>query len=53
MRNLHQSFDFDASNSPKLRCFEITHTKQRYIISKLNLKALYILMWNELVEVIL
>ena len=30
---------FDASNSPKLYCFEITHTKQRYTIPKFSLSS--------------
>ena len=42
MRSLYSSFDFDASNSPKLHCFEITHTKQCYTISIPGLMALYI-----------
>ena len=35
MHNLYPSFD--AINSPKLFCFEITHTKQCYTISKFSL----------------
>ena len=38
LHNLYPSFDFDASDSQKLHCFEITHTKQCYTISKLSLK---------------
>ena len=34
MHYLYSSFDFDASNSPKLHFFEITHTMQCYTISK-------------------
>ena len=36
MHNLYPSFDFDTSNRQKLHCFEITHTKHYYTISKLS-----------------
>ena len=31
---INPSFDVDASSSPELHSFEITHTKQFYIIYK-------------------
>ena len=38
MHNLYPSFDFDATNSPRLHCFGRIHTKQCYTISKFSLK---------------
>ena len=54
MHNLYPYFD--SSNSPKLYCFEITHTKQYYTIPKFSLKWRFTsddrdLMRNESVEV--
>ena len=42
MQNLYPSFEFAASNSPKLHCFEITHTKHYLVQSSQCLMALYI-----------
>ena len=38
MHDLHPSFDFDASNSAKLHCFETTLNKQCDLISLFILK---------------
>ena len=48
MYNLHPSFDFHAFNSPKLHCFEITHTQScvtlflNLVLNSSGLMALYI-----------